>query len=124
MTPREILIYAKGLWNTNANPTNPPVTTGPASTHCYTILSHPAPIPKMQPNMTIIPGSPNSTISWQADAGLFVLQATATLNPTSWADVSPQPAITRTAYVDPTDRYQMSVPNGTAPKFYRLLRRW
>jgi hypothetical protein len=123
MTPREILIYAKGMWNTNASPTNPPVTAD--NTHCYTILSHPAPIAKVRPQMTIAYGSPNSTVSWLADAGLFVLQSTSTPGvPASWADVSPQPAITRTAYVDPTDKYQMSVPNGTSPKFYRLVRHW
>jgi hypothetical protein len=122
MTSRQILFYAKGIWNMNANPSNPPVTL--ANTHCYTVLSHPAPIAAPRPTMTITYGSPNSTISWQADAGLFVLQATDALEPASWSDVTPQPAITRTAYVDPTDQCQMSVPNGTSPKFYRLIRRW
>jgi hypothetical protein len=123
MTPRQILIYAKGLWNGIPNATTAPTTLG--NSHCYTILSHPAPIAAPRPNMTITPGSPNSTISWQADAGLFVLQATATANvPASWADVSPQPAITRTAYVNPTDKYQMSVPTPTSPKYFRLVRHW
>ena len=39
-------------------------------------------------------------------------------------DVSPQPAITRTAYVDPTDQYRMSVTTPTSPKFFRLVRHW
>jgi hypothetical protein len=123
MTPREILFYAEGLWNGIPNATNPPTTA--TETHCYTILRHPQPIAAPRPHMTITYGSPNSTISWLADAGLFILQSTATPEvPASWADVSPQPAITRTGYVDPTDMYQMSVPNGTAPKYYRLVRHW
>jgi len=123
MTPRAIMFYAKGLWNGTGNPTNPPVSQG--NSHCFTVVSHPAPIAAPRPQVTIASGSPNSTISWQADAGLFVLQATATPEvAASWADVSPQPASTRTAYVDPTDKYQMSVPTGTGPKFYRLIRRW
>lgn len=123
MTPREILFYAEGLWNGIPNATTAPSTA--ADSHCYTILRHPAPIAAPRPQMTIAYGSPNSTISWLADAGLFILQSTATpAVPASWADVSPQPAITRTAYVDPTDKYQMSVPTGTAPKYYRLVRHW
>jgi hypothetical protein len=123
MTPREILIYAEGTWNGIPNATNTPTTSGTES-HCYTILSHPDPIPAPRPQMTITPGSQTTTISWQADAGLFVLQSSPAASPTSWTDVSPQPAITRTAYVDPTDQYQMSVPTPTAPKYYRLVRHW
>jgi len=122
MTPRAIMFYAKGLWNGTANPTNVPVSQG--NSHCFTVVSHPAPIAAPRPQVTIAYGSPNSTVSWQADAGLFVLQSSSTAAPASWTDVSPQPAITRTGYVDANDKHQMSVPNGTGPKFYRLIRRW
>ena len=123
MTPRQILIYAKGTWNGIPDATSAPVTAG-ANQHCYTILSHPAPTAAPRPKMTITPGSQTTTISWQADAGLFVLQSSPATSPTSWTDVSPQPAITRTAYVDPTDQYRMSVTTPTSPKFFRLVRHW
>jgi len=123
MTPRAILFYAKGQWNGIPNATSPAVTL--ANTHCYTILSHPDPKPAPQPEMTLTHSSPNATVSWLADAGLFTLQSSAT--PTvadSWTDVSPQPAFTRTGYVDETDRYEMGVPADAATTtFYRLVRR-
>jgi hypothetical protein len=124
MTPRAILFYAKGQWNGIPNATSPAVTLG--NTHCYTILSHPDPKPAPQPEMKLTFGSPNATVSWLADAGLFMLQSSAT--PTvsdSWTDVSPQPAFTRTGYVDENDRYEMGVPTDPATTtFYRLVRRW
>ena len=96
------------------------------NTHCYTILSHPDPKPAPQPEMTLAHGSPNSTVSWLADAGLFVLQSSAT--PTvadSWTDVNPQPVFFRTSYTDENDRHEMSVPTeATATTFYRLVRQW
>ena len=122
MTPREIFIYAKGVWNAIPDATTTPTTAD--NSHCYTILSHPDPIPAPRPQMKITPGSQTTIISWQADAGLFVLQSSPATSPTSWADVGPQPAITRTAYVDPTDQYRMSVTTPTSPKFFRLVRHW
>jgi len=124
MTPRAILFYAKGQWNGIPNSTSPAVTL--PNTHCYTILSHPDPKPAPQPEMTLAHGSPNSTVSWLADAGLFVLQSSAT--PTvadSWTDVNPQPVFFRTSYTDENDRHEMSVPmEATATTFYRLVRQW
>jgi hypothetical protein len=119
MTPRQILFYAEGLWNGIPNTNTPPATT--ADSHCYTILSHPAPIAAPRPQMTFNPAT--STISWQADAGLFVLEASASLSPASWAPVTPQPAITRSGYVDTNDKFMMTV-SATTPQYYRLVRHW
>ena len=123
VTPRQILIYAKGTWNGIPDATNAPVTVG-ANQHCYTILSHPVPIAAPQPQMTFTLGSQSSTISWKADDGLFILQSSPAVSPASWTDVSPQPAITRNAYVDKNDKYLMSVPTPTSAKFFRLVRHW
>ena len=132
MTTRQICISAKGQVNSTNNPAGGPDTPYADSgfntyggIDFYTVLSHPAPVDAPKPQMKLAYSSPNSTISWLADDGLFVLQSTSTVAvPASWTDVSPQPAITRVGPGDATDRFQMSVPNGASPKFYRLLRRW
>jgi len=124
MTTRAILFYAKGQWNGIPDATSPAVT--PPNTHCYTVLSHPDPRPAPQPQMAFAAEDTEATISWLADAGLFVLQSSS--NPTaldSWADVDPQPAITRANYLDENDRCEMSwTAEAAATTFYRLVRRW
>lgn len=122
MTPRQICISGKGRVNSTNNPASGPDT--PASLiNLYTVLTHPAPVAAVRPQMTIAYGSPNSTISWLADAGLYTLQSSSTPEvPASWSAVSPQPALTRVGPGDATDQFQMTVPTAAAPQYYRLVR--
>ncbi|HEY5912623.1 MAG TPA: hypothetical protein VJA21_18635 [Verrucomicrobiae bacterium] len=123
MTPRQILIAAKGTFNGANNPALGPDTVG-SETKLYTVLSHPAPVAPVQPTMTVTRSGNNAIVSWQADAGLFVLQATPTLSPAAWTDVAPQPPIVRVGSGDANDKYQMTVPIGSGNVFGRLVRRW
>jgi hypothetical protein len=111
MTPREILIYAKGSWNATANPTNVVVTA--TQTHCYTIISSPAPLAAPRPVMTITRnGSGHAIISWTADAGLFRVQKTTSLTAPSWTDVTAGNVAT------PVDGGAI----GATPTYFRLCR--
>lgn len=129
MTTRQICITGKGHVSSTNNPTTGADTvvsanSPPESVNLYTVISHPAPVAAPQPQMTIIKSGNNAVISWLADAGLFVLQSTPAVSPTSWSDAAPQPAIVRVGAGDANDRYQMTVPVGTDKLFFRLLRRW
>lgn len=110
MTPREILIYAKGSWNANANPTNTVVTQ--PQTHCYTILSHPAPLAAPRPTMAITRSGGDAIISWAAEAGLFKVQKTTSLTSPSWTDVTSGNVAT------PVNAGAI----GATPTYYRLIR--
>ena len=131
MTTRQICISAKGVVNSTNNPAGgpdtPPDDNGATvgGIDFYTIINQPAPVAAPRPQMTLVYGSPNSTISWVADAGLFLLQSSSTpAVPASWTDVSPQPAIARVGPGNATDQYQMTVPTSAAPNYYRLVRHW
>lgn len=121
MTPRQICIAAKGYVNSTNSVAGGPDTQ--QETTLYTVINHPAPAAAPKPEMTISKSGSTATISWLADAGLFVLQSSGTVG-SGYADVSPQPAITRVGAGDENDRYQMTVPIGSGNVFYRLLRRW
>lgn len=110
MTPREILFYAEGSWNANANPTNIPVTQ--IQTHCYTIISSPAPIAAPRPTMTITKSGTHAFVSWETAAGLFKVQKTASLTSPSWTDVTAGNA------APPVDAGAI----GATPLYYRLVR--
>lgn len=109
MTPREILIYAKGSWNATANPTNVVVTL--AQTHCYTIISHPAPLAAPSPTLTITKSGSNVDVSWNSEAGLFTVQTRSSLTSGSWANAT-------AGNVAPP----VSVPIGAGPLYFRLAR--
>jgi len=117
MTPQAICIAAKGTLNSTNNPAAGP-DTWPETT-VYTVISHPAPMPKPQPQMTVTRSGGNAIITWNADAGLFVLQSRASLTTGSWADVSPQPATVREG-----DLHKMTVPIGGGNQYFQLVRRW
>jgi hypothetical protein len=119
MTPRQICVAAKGTIN-NINDPSAGANSQSQQT-VYTVLSHPAPVAAPRPNMTVTRSGGNAVISWQQDAGLFVLQSAAPLSPPStWSDVSPQPAT-----VGPVNgSYSMTVPISAGNKFFRLIRRW
>jgi hypothetical protein len=110
MTPRQILLYAKGTWNGTANPTNPPVTL--PNQHCYTILSHPAPIAAPQPNLTVTRSGNTVNLSWNPDDGLFIVQSTPSLAGT-WTDVTSQ-------NVAPPQSFSVAATD----TYFRLVRRW
>lgn len=110
MTPREILIYAKGSWNADANPTNVVVTA--PETHCYTIISSPAPKVAPRPTLTITKSGNHAFVSWEAEAGLFKVQKTTSLTSPSWTDVTAGNVAT------PVDAGAI----GATPTYYRLVR--
>jgi hypothetical protein len=117
MTPRQICIAAKGTINTTNNPTAG--ADSQSQENVYTVLSHPVPMAAPEPVMSITPSGGNLIISWQQDAGLFVLQSTASLA-SPFADVSPQPATGGPA----NGAYSMTVPITAGDKYFRLIRRW
>src|SRR6185369_14123300 len=86
MTPREILFYAKGIWNGTANPTNAVATMD--NTHCYTILRHPAPIAAPRPVVTITKSGNNLNLSWNPDDGLFTVQTRSFVTSGAWANAT------------------------------------
>ena len=110
MTPREILIYAKGSWNATGHPTNTVVTL--PQTHCYTIISSPAPLAAPRPTMTVTKSGTHAFISWAAEAGLFKVQKTTSLTSPSWTDVTSGNVAT------PVDAGVI----GATPTYYRLIR--
>jgi hypothetical protein len=87
MTPREILIYAEGTWNATGNPTNAVVTTG-TETHCYTIITHPAPLADPVATITAVRSGSNLNLSWNSDAGLYTVESNTTLGPGGWTPVT------------------------------------
>ncbi len=120
MTPRQILIAAKGTFNSTNNPAGGPDTAVGSETKLYTVISHPAPVAAPRPVITLARSGGNEIISWSADAGLFTLQSTPVIAPTSWTAVTPQPAIVPSPgnpYI-----YTMTVPIGTTPTYFRLVR--
>ncbi len=112
MTPREILVYAEGSWNATANPTNAPVTA--AQTHCYTIISSPAPVAAPRPALTITRSGGNAVLSWPAEAGLFTVQRSTSLSPTGWTDV------TTGNVAPPVDAGAI----GATPTYFQLVRKY
>jgi hypothetical protein len=118
MTPRQICIAAKGTINSTNNPAAG-ADSQPQQT-VYTVISHPAPVVAPRPVMTVTHSGGNATVSWQQDAGLFVLQSTASLSPASWSDVSPQPATLGPA----NGAYSMTLPITSGTKYLHLIRRW
>ena len=112
MTPREILVYAKGSWNADSNPTNTVVTAN--ETHCYTIISSPAPIAVPRATMTITKSGTHAFVSWETAAGLFTVQKTASLTSPSWTDVTPGAG----NVAPPVDAGAI----GATPLYYRLVR--
>ena len=111
MTPREILIYAEGAWNATGSPTDIPVTTG-TETHCYTILSSPAPIAAPRPTLTITKSGSHAFVSWDTAAGLFKIQKTTSLSSPVWTDVTAGNA------PSPVDAGAI----GATPTYYRAVR--
>ena len=114
MTTRQICIAAKGSINSTNNPAGGPDSS--AETTLYTVINHPAAI-VAAPGITATKVGANLIISWPADAGSFTLQSTSTIAPTSWADVSPQPA-----FVQVGNSFQMTLPIGLGNAFLRLAR--
>jgi hypothetical protein len=117
MTLRQICIAAKGTINSANNPANGPDT--PSETTVYTVITHPVPLAAPRPTITLIPWAYNiAFISWVANAGLFRLQSTPALSPTTWADVDPQPET-----VGPSGgNYFMPILVGGGNNFFRLTR--
>jgi hypothetical protein len=115
MTTRQIFVYAEGAVNCTNNPAAGPNTQ--AQTHLWTVISHPAPVDAPRPNMTIKRSGSNAVISYQWEAGLFQLQARASIGTGSWAAVTPQPAL-----VEVGDTFQMTVPITGNTVFLRLIR--
>lgn len=84
-----------------------------AQTHCYTIISSPAPLAAPRPAMTITRnGSGHAIISWSADAGLFKVQKTTSLTSPSWTDVTSGNVAT------PVDAGAI----GATPTYFQLIR--
>ena len=111
MTPREILIYAEGIWNATGSPTAPVVTAG-SDTHCYTIISHPAPLPDPVAQITAVRSGSNLNLSWNSDAGLFTVESNTAVNaPGGWT------AVTSGNVATP-----VTVPITAGNKFLRLRR--
>ena len=118
MTTREILIAAKGTFNSTNNPAGGADTAG-SETKLYTVISHPAPMSAPRPVVGITRTGGMDVISWSADAGLFTLQATPALS-AGWASVTPQPEIVPMAGNPSIST--MTVPAAAGPTFYRLVR--
>jgi hypothetical protein len=116
MTTRQICIAGMGIINSVNNPALGPDVTNPVNV--YTVINHPAPVAAPRPVMTISSSGGNVTISWLADDGLFTLQSTTPLEPTAWANVSPQPATSGPV----AGLYSMTVPIGSGRVFFRLAR--
>jgi hypothetical protein len=114
MTTRQICIAAKGTINSTNNPAAGP--DSPTETAVYTVIAQPSPSPGV-PVITATKSGNNLLLSWSVDAGVFTVQFTPTLNPTSWTDVSPQPAIVQVG-----DVYQATVPISSTGSFFRLKR--
>ncbi len=114
MTTKAICIAAKGSINSTNNP-----AAGPDSgseTTLYTVINNPAPVPSA-PRITVSRSGGDLLLSWPVDAGLFTLQSTPSVLPTSWADVTPQPATTQVG-----NNYQMTVQIGAGKAYFRLAR--
>jgi hypothetical protein len=112
MTTRYICIAAKGLINSTNN-----VASGPdsaAQTTVYTVLNNPGYVP---PNMTVSRSGGNAIISWAASAGDAKLQSEPALQPSVWADVSPQPP----SVLVNGNTYQKTVAIGAGNLFFRLV---
>jgi hypothetical protein len=109
MTPREILFYAKGMWNGTANPTNAAATLD--NTHCYTILSHPVPIAAPRPVVTLTKSGSNLNLSWNPDDGLFTVQTRSSATSGTWVNAT-------AGNVAPP----VTIPAGAGPLYVRLAR--
>lgn len=115
MTTKAICIGAKGTLNSINDQDMGPDTA--SETTVYAVISHPAPVEPPQPLMAIARSQGNATISWPADAGLFRLQSSPTVQPASWSSVSPQPPITRAG-----DNHEVTVALGAGNSYFRLSR--
>jgi hypothetical protein len=112
MTTKFICIAGKGLINSTNS-----VAGGPDSapqTTVYTIIRNPGFVP---PKLTATLSGANLVISWPASGGDGTLQSTPTAGPTTWANVSPQPA---TVLVN-GNTFTKTVPLGAGNAFFRIL---
>ena len=62
-----------------------------------------------------IPGGTNNVISWTVPSAEFVLEQNPDLTSTNWAALEQSPVLDYS-----TVRYQVTVPAGGGPVFYRL----
>lgn len=114
-------------WSWNASPFNPgannlPDTGNADRTMVYTVVTHPQPVDPPRPQIAIAKSGNNVTISWPAEAGFFRLQASATLQPNSWADVSPQPPFQYSPNAANAVTYSLTTTPSGGNVFYRLVR--
>lgn len=112
MTTRYICIAAKGLINSTNNWAAGPDSA--AQTTVYTVINNPG---YVAPRISATISETNLVISWSASAGDVQLQSTAAVDPTAWANVSPQPA---TALVN-GDTYQKTISLAAGNLFFRLV---
>jgi hypothetical protein len=100
MTPRQICISAKGFVNSTNNPASGPDT--PASQiNLYTVLTHPAPVPAVRPQLAITTSEGNAIVSWPydlVDYGFWTLQSSPSVSPSSWSTVGNVVVAGNTAY--------------------------
>src|SRR5262249_39717304 len=82
MTPRQICFAARGQVNSTNNPAGGPDIA--ADTDYYTVITHPAPLPPPKPNLSISLFEDYAVLDWDPDAGLFTVQSTPVVSPTSW----------------------------------------
>ena len=69
------------------------------------------------PVITATRSGSNLTIAWSADFGLFTLQSSPVVSPTTWTDVSPQPPTVAVG-----NQNTMTVPIELGKLFFRLAR--
>lgn len=122
MTTRQICVAAKGEINLQNKPQLG--TNSPVEINFFTVFTHPDPqddpTPSIGgtgqgPTITANISGTNLIIAWPASAGPFTLQSTPAFGPSSWANVSPQPATVASGSVN-----QMTVPIGKGNAFFRL----
>jgi hypothetical protein len=114
MTTGQICIAAKGAINSTNNPAAGPDSS--VETVSYVVISNPA-AGSAAPQISVSKSGANLLLSWPASAGLFTIQATSALNPTSWAPLTPQPSIVQVG-----QDYQATIPVGAGNSFLRLAR--
>jgi hypothetical protein len=113
MTTRQICISAKGQVDT---PYADAGFSNFGGIDFYTVLSHPAPVAPLRPQLTIQESGANAVVSWPYDLvnyGIWTLQSSPTLSPASWSTVGGVTVSGNTAY---------STNALSGKKFFRLTR--